>query len=137
MVARPWTHKLRKWLELLVFLANPLFLAIPFVILGEEFYLPGWDHHLINRVAAILLVPVALAASFWIAVFIQVGTADRPLRISFALLGAFLLFAGVDKLRAGGLSWSSLADGSLLFWGLALVQAAGLGFTPEPPQSAQ
>jgi hypothetical protein len=117
----------------MAFLVNPVLIAIPLLIGGEEFYLRWWHQHLINRIAGVLLVPVALAASFWIAIFIQIGTADRPLRISFAALGAFFLFAGWQKIWIGGLSWSSLAEGSLIFWGLALSVAAALGYSARTP----
>jgi hypothetical protein len=115
----------------MVLFVNPILLAVPWIVMGEEFYMRWWNQHLINRIAAVLLVPVALAASFWIAAFIQVGTADPRLRVSFAVLGAFFLYAGLEKIWMAGLSWSSVAEGSLLFWGLAMVLATGVGFRPE------
>jgi hypothetical protein len=123
-------RSLRRLLEAAVFLANTILVSVPFIIQGEGFYLLWWSEHLINRIAGILLLPVALVASFWIALFIQVGTADRPLRISFALLGAFFLFAGLEKIWRAGISWASLRDGSLALWGVAFIQAAALGFRP-------
>jgi hypothetical protein len=123
----------RRVLEGVVILANTILLAAPFIIMGEEFYMRWWNHHVINRIVSVLLVPVALAATFWIAAFIQIGTADRPLRACFALLGAFFLYAGLEKIWRAGLTVSSLNEGSLLFWGLAFVLAAGLGCRPDTP----
>jgi hypothetical protein len=117
----------------MVFLANPVLIAVPFIIMGEEFYMRWWNQHLINRISGVLLVPFAFAVSFWVAEFIQVGTADRLMRLFFALLGAFFLYAGLDKVWRGGLSWSSLAEGALTFWGLAFLLAAAVGYRPETP----
>jgi hypothetical protein len=117
----------RKVLELLVLLINTCLFAVSFISMGGEFYLRWWHVHPINRIAFVLLVPVAIVASFFIAIFVQVGTADKFLRIGFGTLSLFFLLCSVAKLWTGGLSWSSFTDADLLPWGLALLLAVALG----------
>jgi hypothetical protein len=114
-------------LDLVVLLANTLFVAIPLIVVGEDFYSRWWHVHLINQIAGVLLVPVGIMASFFIALFVQVGTADRGFRVFITILGSFFIVSGFWNMFGHGLSWASLAEGSLLFWGLGLVLAAGLG----------
>ena len=118
---------MRKLLELLVVLTNTALFTIPTLVEGEAFYIRWWNVHLINRVAGILLIPVAIMASFWIALFVQVGTRDSRFRVMISMLGLFFLSSGLWRLFDHGRSWASLAEGSLLFWGMGLLLAAGLG----------
>ncbi len=127
MVVSNRQRDLRKLMEVVVVLTNTAFLAIPTLVEGESYYVRWWHWHLINRVAGVLLVPVAVLASFFIALFIQVGTSDRGFRVAISILGLFFIGSGLWKTFGNGLSWASIGEGSLLFWGLALVLAACMG----------
>jgi hypothetical protein len=123
--ARTW--ELRRLAESLVLLVNTVFIAIPTILTGEEFYVRWWNVHLINRIAAVLLVPVGLVASFFIALFVQAAADDRVMRISFALFGVFIVSIEAIMLYTQGISWSTVADATLAFLGIAFLLTALLG----------
>jgi hypothetical protein len=127
MVVSQRSDNVRKLLEVVVVMINTVLFTIPTLVEGEAFYIRWWHVHQINRVAGILLVPVAIMASFWIALFVLVGTRDSRFRVMISMLGLFFLSSGLWRLFGHGRSWASLAEGSLLFWGLALLLSAGLG----------
>jgi hypothetical protein len=127
MVDQARTRDLHRLAECLVLFVNTVFFAIPIILSGEEFYVRWWHVHVINRIAAVLLVPVGLVASFFIALFIQAGADDRVMRISFALLGVFFVSLEAMALYTKGMSWSTLANATLTLPGIAFLLAALLG----------
>jgi hypothetical protein len=121
------SRELRRLAEFVVLLVNTVLIAIPTILTGEEFYVRWWNMHVINRIAGVLLIPVGIIASFCIALLVQAAAVDKAMRISFACLGAFMFFCVVMMLYSKGLSWSTVADATLIFWGIALILAASLG----------
>jgi hypothetical protein len=125
------SRELRRYAEFVVLLVNTVFIAIPTIWTGEEYYVRWWNVHLINRIAAVLLVPVGIVGSFFIAHFVQAGAADRVMRASFAFLGVFILSIEAIMLYTRGMSWSTAGDATLAFLGIAFVLAALVGPTAQ------